>query len=350
MGGKSFAWRLDQTLGYYSDDRVVSIGCLSGIDMILRVGEGRLRIGPSQAYRLNPYDEVEDLYRGQYYVSAAGALFEHPLPLRLGGLGPIVLGLGEAIEHCWAADGFGEAERREAEASLGPAIKSSQSLSLNDVDWIGNLRRGFAAKVSAAEDYDLGADSWSHRFGAYASAYGTLGSRLGVSGRIMASRRLNDSDELAGEPLRGVLDTRIEADAAIYANLDLCLKLWRFAPGERSGNRKWRAFWFEQYLSPFVDAALAREVEGEGEGRGVGKGGSGRPFGIRDAWCSGGLETIVFPLAFKSYYVRISMGWDLKTLFDNLEEDTPFRKALVADSPRDGEKGYELFIGLGSHY
>ena|GEM_PF-4055904 len=341
LGPYACEWNLDQFAGYYSDDEVLSARTKTGVDMILPAGEGKLRIGPSQGYYYNPYDEVEELYRGWYLVDAARAELQYPLPFGLRDSAPVTATIGEGVTQYWRTDSFDEEEREAAEASLGPEINCSQGLSMTAVNWIGNFRRGYALSASTQEDFDLGASVWKDRLTASASAYGTAGPRLGISGRLMATRCLRDSDRLAGAPLRGVLDTRIDADEAAYGSADLAFSVVRFAPGGAL-----RILGFEDQWSIFADAAFVHNAEGrEGETEA-----RGEARDLRDFWYTGGLETTIFPLAFRSYYLRVSLGWDLGALRENLRADGTSLRTIFANSPKDGVKGYELFIGLGSHY
>jgi hypothetical protein len=82
-------------------------------------------------------------------------------------------------------------------------------------------------------------------------------------------------------------------------------------------------FDFEQHWSPFMDLALVEEP-------------MGRDFSFNDMIVAGGLEVITYPLHWRSIYVRISGGMDLRKALKN-------RDLLSRDN-------FEIFIGFGFHY
>jgi dTDP-glucose 4,6-dehydratase len=324
MGGLEYEWSFNQSPSY-SQDKVFSYSGSTGIDLVLPLGPGELTLGPSQYFYLNPDNDDGSVFHGWFLKSEAGAGYSIPLPVDFGYFGKLNANIGASIYKYWSPDGRDLLDERD-----GPALGFSQGLSFGRVDWLGNFRRGLSASVSASETYNMASDAWSSSTSAELAAYRPLGSWIGASGRLSGDWHIDGTDGTAGSPLRGIIDARISTNAAIYLNLDLPVSLLRFMPHVWWGKDWMRWFAFEQLWGPFVDAALTHDAS------------TGRWFSWRDGWLAGGLEVVTYPVAFRSFYVRISAGWDLPALLET--------KSLTANAPRDGKQGYELFIGLGQHY
>jgi hypothetical protein len=323
LGDLDYTWNMDMSFAYAKGNGFNSTDT-TGVQLILPLGPGKLSFGPSQSYYLNPDNADGSPFDGWFLKEAASGTYTLDL-LDMGYFGKLDASMTEELRKYWSPTGLDLLAERE-----GLAIDSTQKLSFSRIDWIGNLRRGLAASSSVEEIYNLENGDWTRYLKADVEGYRPLLSRLGVSGRLMAFRDLDDRNDSAGDALRGILDKRIDTDAAIYANLDLPATVLNFMPQEWLGKDWMRYFAFELQCSPFLDAALTHDKE------------TGRWFSLRDAWLAGGLELIAFPLSFRSAYVRVSVGWDLPAVLET--------KSLTGYSSRDGESAHEIFIGLGNHY
>jgi hypothetical protein len=127
-----------------------------------------------------------------------------------------------------------------------------------------------------------------------------------------------------GDLLRGIKNDALPVENMLSLNLDFPFRVLRFVPSEWFNNTKLHLFDFELQVSPFIDIALVRDPVHD------------RDFSPRDTIAAGGLEFIVFPLAWRSLYLRISAGTDLRELFKT--------KKLFPGNNR------EIFIGLGHHF
>ncbi|HCM26013.1 MAG: hypothetical protein A2Z99_03695 [Treponema sp. GWB1_62_6] len=193
-------------------------------------------------------------------------------------------------------------------------LGGGQSISGGRFDWIGNQRQGFTWQSEERLYYAFLENEWKHELSASAAVFSYIWV-FGASSRLKGFWDINGTSTSAGSALRGVLDKRLDAEAAITLNLDAPVSLVFFEPSKWFGASWMRFFEFEGQASPFFDMALSKR--------------SGASFDLKeDFWYSGGLELIGYPYVARSFYVRISAGLDL----------------------RDRSEPMELFFGLGHHY
>jgi hypothetical protein len=133
---------------------------------------------------------------------------------------------------------------------------------------------------------------------------------------------------MGGSTLRGILEARITTDAMVTLNVDFPVRVIHFVPSQWFGLSWMQYFEFDQVWSPFFDAAIGHF--------------NGRYFHPSDGYYSGGIEVITFPLKFRSFFLRISAGWDIVAVLQN--------KSLSGPTQRDGQSMRELFIGTGMFY
>ncbi len=161
---------------------------------------------------------------------------------------------------------------------------------------------------------------------ASARGYSNHLQRIGLAARATAYQRLSGDERTdQGGYLRGVRDARVDAESALFLNLDLPVKLFDF-PTHLLIKKNWLDF--ELQASPFLDAAVAKRKDA--------------PLGAEDFWYSGGLELIVYPAMMRTFIVRGSVGFDLDAVIRN--------RSLFDPSPRDGADPYEIYFGLGLSY
>jgi len=130
------------------------------------------------------------------------------------------------------------------------------------------------------------------------------------------SKRLGYFDE-AGDVLRGVVNTDIEANSMLSLNFDVSFKVFEFRPSkwiEDSGF--WRTFDLDFHAGPFFDAAVYNNPSNN--------------EGFKNVLFTAGVEAFLFPLRWQSFFLNISFGYNFSL----------------------GEKksSYELFIGMELHY
>jgi hypothetical protein len=121
--------------------------------------------------------------------------------------------------------------------------------------------------------------------------------------------------------IRGILDKKLCADYMLSLNLDFPLRVLQFVPSQWFNTSWLRLFNFDLHFSPFFDIALLHD-----------------PVNNTEFWSKpamgAGFEIIVFPHFFRSFYLRVSFGYD------------------VASTIEAGKlnKWDELFIGIGHYF
>lgn len=206
-------------------------------------------------------------------------------------------------------------------------IGISHEVSYSRVDWIRNHRRGLSYSIKESLYYALDDKEIQHSvmgdIAFYAARY-----PFGLATQLSGYWYTDDSNKRAGGRMRGILDNRMDVQAALTANIDAPFTLVQFQPSKWFGKKWMRAFDFEGQTSPFIDLGVAKRLD--------------EAFSSDDLWLSGGLELLGYPYAARSFYVRVSVGFDLLAVYAT--------KSLSAASPRDGRSTNEIFIGLGHHY
>jgi hypothetical protein len=315
-----WSWSVDGVVSI-PEDGIPELSFSTGVGLALPVAIGTLGLSASQGASANARDSAGALYDDRFFLTETfGASYSLPLA-SLPALGTLSWKPGASFAARWDADGLSE------DALKGPSVTLSQSLDAGRVDWIENFRRGAAVSAGNSNVLNLHTGAWSRSL-FFSAAVHHEGSWYGVSGRLSGFINLDGPDGSAGDPIRGVLNDRVDADAALFLNLDLPVRVIRFAPADWFGASWMRYFHFDQHWSPFLDLAFAME--------------NGVAPGAESFWYGGGIELITFPKIMRSFYVRISAGFDLASVAST--------GSLTEVSPRDGRSPYELFFGLGHHY
>jgi hypothetical protein len=173
---------------------------------------------------------------------------------------------------------------------------------------------------------------WYSEASGNAAFYHNFNKYLGVSSRLEYRQRFNDIYYDSGDVLRGIVNNRIRAEYMLSFNMDIPIRALRFYPSELFNTSKLRYFDFELHTSPFFDFALAEGLHKQSSSKDI-------PyeeirFNLDNAFCSAGMELIVFPAFMRSLYLRLSVGYDIRRYIDT-------RKIPRWD---------EIFIGIGHHY
>jgi hypothetical protein len=133
------------------------------------------------------------------------------------------------------------------------------------------------------------------------------------------------------EPLRGILNKRVDSDSAVSLNIDLPVTVMDVDFEEITGVSWTKFIGFEMQASPFFDMMLTHDP------------GTGKYYSLNDGWYSGGLEILVYLKKMRSITLRASAGYDLQDFVAN-----GWSKRDRAE--RDGASTNEYVIGLGLHY
>jgi hypothetical protein len=210
----------------------------------------------------------------------------------------------------------------------GPVITFNQILGFGRIDWIGNYRSGVEASLGNTNAFNVYKKGWDNNITVSATGHKLVTGFFGVSGRLQYRHWFYDNSEdiydSAGDSLRGVLDKSLHADYMLALNLDFPFQALHFVPSEWLHNQKLHFFDFDLHVSPIIDMALIRDPVADID------------FSFKAMLFSGGVEFLLFPHFTRSFYIRASIGFNLK--------------AWAKTGSLPGGDNREIFIGIGHHY
>ncbi|MDR1230222.1 MAG: hypothetical protein LBK61_02350 [Spirochaetaceae bacterium] len=253
-----------------------------------------------------------------YFTSTPFATWEIPLGIQ-------VFSFGELTYEPTAGIAFRYWPFDDREQYSGPIGIFSHTIGFSRVNWRGNFQSGFLLNAEQNNHFYFD-DKEANKHDVSVTGIGhiPLADFFGVSFRVRYQHVLfTDTQYLAvGGPLRGIPDKsltepkkNLTATGLAFVNLDMPFRIGWFRPSQWGTGKRLTVFDLEFHLSPFFDAALL-ENKDENENSG------------NYEWLfTGGLELKIFPLAFRSFFIRVSAGFDVRNS-DNSE----------------------IFIGLGNHY
>ncbi|MEI6876715.1 MAG: hypothetical protein WCL50_16485, partial [Spirochaetota bacterium] len=310
---------LSQDLRFYPDGTPMTNGTAVSLNASYRGLGFPLSAHLSQGFYTNPDGIADDI--DPYYLSSnlgTDASFE--LQENLVGLGPLSYNSSVSATWLWRFDGPVRLDRR------GLTFNFGLSLSWGRANWVANTKRGLSASLSNSYikylrdgSFVADVDGSLSNYLSYEGIFSAK-SRFQAFWRVLGGQRLD-----VGGALRGVIDARVDGDAGIFANFDMPIKLFDF-PSHVVLGRNWLDF--ELQASPFLDLALVRPFPSSN-------------LGAENLWAAGGLEVLAYPLGMRSFIIRASLGFDLRSVAES--------RSLTANT-RDGTKPYEVFIGLGLFY
>ncbi|MDR1144004.1 MAG: hypothetical protein LBK77_07290 [Spirochaetaceae bacterium] len=294
----------------------------TGLSMELPVSSTLFTFGFEQGLVFHEENDTDDdindgEYHDWYAYSKLYTDWKIPTPLEAGPLGRVSYIPGVYVNVNYQPGGDVGDYRR------GPNGGFNHRLEAGTVDWLGNFRQGFKASVFNNNDWNFFHHDRDNSIGLLAEGHVNLSRRFGISGRFGYTHWFDDSFDLAGDVIRGLEDDALDAGRRLFLNLDFPFRLIRFTPSEWSGKKKLRYFDFEQHWSPFIDLVMVESAEGYS-------------FHPRDIITSVGLEVITFPLTWRSFYIRISAGWNMREWLKNQKPPSGIYR--------------EIFIGLGHFY
>ena len=263
----------------------------------------------NQEYYLNEDGETDA--DGYYMRNAARFGSSIPTGLYLPFLGEIIYSPGIITSYAYKPFGSLSTERK------GFELGAKHDLTAGRINWFGNFRDGALFSFDQDLRYNFTRGLWLSDLDAEFQFHKAFGWG-GFSSRIEGFYLYNSTDTDIGDPIRGILNDRLNGNAAVFVNLDLPVKMWIWFLDR----------WFEGHISPFFDYALVKPENGD--------------FDLNEGWYSTGLEGFAFLKAARSIYLRMSLGVDLEAILDGASLGDP--------APRDGESIYTIFIGLGHHY
>ena len=245
------------------------------------------------------------------------------------------------IDYYWDFDGISDKNTD----LLGPAFSIGHSLYTSRINWRENFRQGIDASISEELCYNIQKEKISPSLSGELKLYHAF-KYVGLCADLFAFACLNDTNTF-GDHLRGVRDDayyesddaeirmlkECESSGAIVISLDMPIRLFRIYWDRIPGIKKikfMRYFNMEVQVSPFIDFALSQNRAND------------TVFSIKDAFLTGGLELIVYPLKWRGIQIRGSVGFDLA-------QKVPGVKKLFNQEWRDSH-WYEISIGIGLQY
>lgn len=194
----------------------------------------------------------------------------------------------------------------------GPFLNFSHSLGFERIDWISNFRDGLSVFINNSYTYDFyrssqGLPPLSTFFSVGGSGYFILANFFSITSQLQFRHWFyHDPDyyDGAGDILRGIGDRNISADYMLSLNLDFPFRLFVFRPSKWLNKNKLRFFDFELQLSPILDLALYHDPAAD------------ISFHPKNIAFTSGLELFVFPLAFRSLYIRFGYAINMRKLIE----------------------------------
>jgi hypothetical protein len=316
----NYDWRfgLEQGLTYNAEDDNYEFRLITSLSIDLMTNRLGLNedwtLQFSQGYFYNGMDSYGD---NSYLESKLSFGADMELPWEFGRLGSLKYYPRVFTQVKYHYDRDLSEERRGVEPGF------THELYVERIDWLGNFRNGAYISLGNTDIYNLRDLRWKNSIN-----WSVIGHKafpwIGLSGRLSGFFQLDkelglvDEDNTVGEPIRGILDSRLVGDAGFFLNTDFLLKMWL-----------WK---LDKYLEvqggPFFDAALVKR--------------KGESFDFDEFWYGGGIQVLVFPKFARSLYIRASIGFDLEAVLED--------GGLGGTASRDGGKKWEMFIGLGHHY
>ena len=207
----------------------------------------------------------------------------------------------------------------------GPSLNFSHSLSFSRINWDGNFQTGASASISNSVNFNFHSlkkdeQPWDTNISISGTGHKKITDFFGISSRIMYRHYfLEGNNDNAGDALRGVRDNSVTANYMLSLNFDLNFRVFKFRPSVWSNNHRfWRIFDFDFHMIPIVDFAFYNNPIDQDV------------FGLENLLLTCGMEAIIFPVRWRSLFLRVSFALNL--------------------SPGEKSSRYEIFIGTELHY
>ncbi|MCX7656545.1 MAG: hypothetical protein N2Z76_08485 [Treponemataceae bacterium] len=319
-------WNLDSDHSFgYTYQYGFEYKTTTGLGVSFPVGFTILTVKAYQGFYVN--EENSDDYKATegerfadywYLSNWLETSWEIPTGFKINGLGKLTYTPSARLQYNYRPGGEIGQQR------IGPTGSFSHTLSFGRTDWIGNFRRGLEVSFANNNTYNFYKKNWSKDITATIMGHYPVFSWLGLSSRLYGAYYVDDPNTSGAQPIRGILASSVTAQYGVYLNTNFFFRLIRFVPSEWFG-KKWMAlFDFEQQWSPFFDMALVKDPV------------HGREFSLQQAITTAGLEVVTYPYFMRSFYVRISVGFDIQ-------------EALRIRGFPSGDYR-SVFIGIGHHY
>ncbi len=339
----SFDWEIGKSKPEFSYATGLTVG--------IPFAQNTLNLNFTQSIvRNDDYEELGD----DLYLVEAGSI---SLPLTIGlinNITKVTYTPTASVSYNWDKDKISPLN----EDLRGPELKIKQTIATEAVNWHGNMRTGLSFSGTQTFAWNFQSKVFTPQVSGEVKLYKAF-KYVGLNADLYFYAMLNSSQNTLGQRLRGILDNQyylgtdsplLKTDAALQFSFDMPIHIittdwggWgraMFGPYEEMTGAKKKFFWlphkmarylnFELQISPFVDAALIKNKY------------TNRFFSFKDGLYDAGVEVLVFPLSWKSFVIRGSVGFDVSRLLLKDFVDMSYRDTSV--------KPYEIFIGLGLQF
>jgi hypothetical protein len=336
-----FNWNFNFAAGLaYVTDEMPAFNNVSGLSFDIPVQRTTLTFGYKHGTILNEeyylfekqrHDEIfEDT---KYMYSEPYGLWKIPLGITIPYTGELNFSPKLSARFNYRLSGAVQNYR------YGHVLSFKQITGAERINWRGNFREGALLYLENSDEYNFYFNEWNNSVAAGAVFHKKYASFAGVSSRLRYKQWFNsaahyrdESRAEAGAMLRGILDRCIYADAMLSLNMDFPFYIFTFRPSAWFTNRSLRYFDFEFFVSPIIDMALTGGKLLDYYGKAV----EYLSFAANGFFMTGGFEALVFPLSWRSIFLRLSVAW-------NIVEAVKLKR-LPSGNNR------EIYIGIGHHY
>lgn len=364
LGFTENSWSNDFTLSWEFGEAAPDFSYSTGLTVKIPFGHNKLSISGTQSViRNNDYIIYGDEL---YFVEKFGV----SLPLVLGYLGnttAVSFTPSVNFTNNWDLNGINE---NNTDLNQTPMINVAQTIDVSNINWAEkyNFRSGYYFNTVESIGWDFHTQVISEKvvpsFTINAKFFENW-KFLSLSLNANFFAGLNTTTKI-GEKIRGAADYQtynidynvdsnnyaLETPCALTINLDFPIHIittnwleWGknlFGPYNEMSELKQKIFYiphklfsyldFELQLSPFIDIALLKNRV------------SGSIFSFKEGIYTVGLEVLVYPLRWKSYVVRGSIGYDISKGILNSKTD------YFDSNWRNPARNYEIYFGLGLLY
>ena len=234
-----------------------------------------------------------------------------------------------------------------------PIYSFSHSLTTGRIDWIGNFRTGFSTSIVQSYSYN----TWTNHLSpslSISTEFHRNFTHLGFSSRQYIFINVDGSRSEMGGRIRGIRDSNLYTDTAIFFNFDMPIKLfqtdWCSLLNKMGITWNWpRTFDFEAQINPFIDIGTGNNREASLKYKTEGS----SFFNMRDGWYGCGFEILGFPTKFHSIQGRLSLGVDaIQVAAKVADRNAKVKKIVDKFFNTDWRSGswWELYFGIGLFY
>jgi len=193
----------------------------------------------------------------------------------------------------------------------GPFLKLEQSLGFEKVDWIANFRDGASVFVENKYNYDFYRNknelpALSSELAIRGAGFFILTDFFSITTQLQYRYWFRYDPQYyneAADAIRGIADKSIKANHMLSLNLDFPFRVVVFNASKWLKKEKLKYIDFEMQISPVIDIALYNDPS------------SGTSFHPKNIVSGGGIEVFIFPLAFRSLYIRFGYTWNFNEFF-----------------------------------